>query len=86
VREELRFFRLSRLAWATLYQRIFDIDPLECSTCGGHLRSVEVIEDAGQARSELRRRNLPPNRRDLADRPPSVAPQLTSDDRSLARP
>jgi len=57
--EELRFTRLSRLAWATLYQRVFDIDPLECSRCGGRMRFVEVIEDVGRARSELRRRNLP---------------------------
>jgi hypothetical protein len=57
--EELRFTRLSRLAWATLYQRVFDIDPLECSGCGGQMRFVEVIEDVGRARSELRRRNLP---------------------------
>jgi hypothetical protein len=57
--EELRFTRLSRLAWATLYQRVFEIDPLACSSCGGRMRFVEVIEDVGRARSELRRRNLP---------------------------
>jgi len=57
--EELRFTRLSRLAWATLYQRVFDIDPLECSNCGGRMRFVEVIEDVGRARSDLHRRNLP---------------------------
>jgi len=57
--EELRFTRLSRLAWATLYQRVFDIDPVECSNCGGRMRFVEVVEDVGRARSELRRRNLP---------------------------
>jgi hypothetical protein len=50
--EELRFTRLSRLAWATLYQRVFDIDPLACSSCGGRMRFVEVIEDVGRARSE----------------------------------
>jgi hypothetical protein len=57
--EELRFRRLSRLACATLYQRVFDIDPLECSSCGGRMRFVEVIEDIARARSEFRRRNLP---------------------------
>ena len=57
--DELRFTRLSRLAWATLYQRVFDIDPLECASCGGRMRLVEVIEDVDRARSELRRRNLP---------------------------
>jgi hypothetical protein len=57
--EELRFRRLSRLTWATLYQRVFDIDPLECASCGGRMRFVDVIEDIARARSELRRRNLP---------------------------
>jgi hypothetical protein len=57
--EELRFRGLSRLAWATLYQRVFDIDPLDCSSCGGRMRFVQVIEDVVRARSELRRRNLP---------------------------
>ena len=57
--EELRFRRLSRLAWATLYQRVFDIDPLECPRCAGRMRFVQVIDDPAEARSELRRRNLP---------------------------
>jgi hypothetical protein len=35
------------------------IDPLECSSCGGRMGFMEVIEDVGRARSELRRRNLP---------------------------
>jgi hypothetical protein len=64
--EELRFTTLSRLTWATLYQRVFDIDPLECSSCAGRMRFVEVIEDIGRARSELRRRNLP-------DEPPPLS-------------
>ena len=51
VADEPRFARLSRLAWATLYQRVFDIDPLECSRCGGRMRFVEVIEDVARARS-----------------------------------
>jgi hypothetical protein len=59
VADELRFARLSRLAWVTLYQRVFDIYPLECSCCGGRRRFVEVLEDVARARSELRRRNLP---------------------------
>jgi hypothetical protein len=64
--EQLRFMRLSRLTWATLYQRVFDIAPLECSSCGGRMRFVEVIQDIGRSRSELRRRNLP-------DEPPPVS-------------
>jgi hypothetical protein len=64
--EQLRFMRLSRLTWATLYQRVFDIAPLECSSCGGRMRFVEVIQDIGRARSELRRRDLP-------DEPPPLS-------------
>jgi hypothetical protein len=44
--DALRFARLSRLAWAILYQRVFDIDPLECSSCGGRMRFVEVTQPA----------------------------------------
>jgi hypothetical protein len=57
--DALTFARLSRLAWAILYQRVFDIDPLECSSCGGRMRFVEVIEDVCRARRELRRHHLP---------------------------
>jgi len=67
--DELRFTRLSRLAWSILYQTIFDIDPLECSSCGGRMRFVEVIEDVGHARSELRRRHLPAEPPPLARAP-----------------
>jgi hypothetical protein len=59
VADEQRFRLLSRLAWATLYQRVFDVDPLECPRCAGRMRFVEVIEDPVRARSELRRRHLP---------------------------
>jgi hypothetical protein len=61
-----RFSCLSRLDWATLYRRVYDVDPLECPRCGGCLRFAEVIEDVGRARAELRRRNLP-------DTPPPLA-------------
>jgi hypothetical protein len=69
---ERRFTSLSRLDWATLYQRVFDIDPLECRSCGGRVCFVEMIEDVGRARSELRRRNLPA-------RPPPRAPARSPD-------
>lgn len=46
-------------------QRVFDIDPLECSSCGGRMRFVEVIEDVGRARSELRRTRASRRRSEL---------------------
>jgi hypothetical protein len=59
--EELRFTRLSRLAWATLYRRVFDIDPLECSSCGGRMRFVEG--DRGHRQSTQRATPSKPARR-----------------------
>jgi hypothetical protein len=78
VGEDLRFSRLSRLAWATLYQRVFDIDPLECSSCGGRMRFVEVIEDIARAPAQpppLSRARSP----DWLSRPqPARCPTLTA--------
>jgi hypothetical protein len=52
---------------------MLDIGPLECSSCGGRMRFVDVIEDVGRARSELRRRNLPS--RSVAPNAASSSPQ-----------
>jgi hypothetical protein len=56
VDDEARFARLSRIDWATLYKRVFDVDPLQCSSCDGRMRFVEVIEDGARARRQLDRR------------------------------
>ncbi|MEO8183366.1 MAG: hypothetical protein ABI895_31415 [Deltaproteobacteria bacterium] len=45
VHDRARFARLSRIDCATLCQRVFDVDPLQCSSCGGGMRFVEVIEE-----------------------------------------
>lgn len=49
---------LTRLDWATLYQRVFDVDPLKCERCGGRMRFAEGIEELPRARAELERRGL----------------------------
>jgi hypothetical protein len=41
-----------RIDWATLLQRVYDIDVLACP-CGGRLRPIELITDRMQARATL---------------------------------
>jgi len=55
--------------WAALMRRVFDLDLLACSWCGGRLRVIATVQDplAGQAilahraRSGAPRRPAPPN-------------------------
>jgi hypothetical protein len=50
---------LSRIDWATLLRRVFDVDALECPSCGQTMRFVEVVESRTEARERLRARDLP---------------------------
>lgn len=45
--------RVSRIDWATLLKRTYDVDVLACEGCGGRLRLVAVITDATTAREVL---------------------------------
>lgn len=45
--------RLSRIDWATLLKRTYDVDVLACGACGGRLRFVAVITDPVTAREVL---------------------------------
>jgi len=45
--------RLSRIDWATLLRRTYDVDVLACAACGGRLRFVAVVTDASAAREAL---------------------------------
>jgi hypothetical protein len=51
--------RVSRIDWATLLKRVFDVDALECPSCGQRMRFVETVESRAQAGPCLRARNLP---------------------------
>jgi hypothetical protein len=35
--------RTRRRAWARLIRRVYEVDPLVCSNCGGEMRIVSVI-------------------------------------------
>ncbi len=35
--------RAQRKAWACLIKRVYEIDPLKCSSCGGSMRIISVI-------------------------------------------
>jgi hypothetical protein len=37
--------RSARRSWARLIRRIFEVDPLECESCGGTMRVISVITD-----------------------------------------
>jgi hypothetical protein len=51
-------FSFGRIDWATLLKRIHDVDALACP-CGGRLRFISLIDDAGIARSILASLGLP---------------------------
>jgi hypothetical protein len=36
---------LTRLDWATLLQRVWGVDALDCGRCGGRMRFIAVIKD-----------------------------------------
>jgi hypothetical protein len=43
----------SRIDWATLMRRTYDLDVLNCE-CGGRLKAVELITDAARAKELAR--------------------------------
>ncbi len=49
----------SRIDWATLLKRVFDVDALECPSCGQRMRFVETVDSRAEASLWLRARNLP---------------------------
>jgi len=59
--------RPSRLAWALLLARIYEVLPLICPACGGPMRIVAFLSEPSVVRPILIHLGLP-------DRPPPVAP------------
>lgn len=49
----------SRVDWATLMRRTFDVDVLECLRCKGRLRVLAVIDDRDQAAQILDELSIP---------------------------
>ena len=35
----------AKAAWASLIQKVYEVDPLECPKCGGPMRVIAVIDD-----------------------------------------
>jgi len=58
-----------RMRWATLLQRVFEVDALRCPRCGSTMRLIAAIEDPAVARRILLCLNLPP-------RAPPLCPAL----------
>jgi hypothetical protein len=57
-----------RLDWATLLRRIFGFTGLECTTCGGPVKPVAVVEEPDENRRHLAHLGLPT---DLPRAPPA---------------
>ena len=71
--------RLSRIDWATLLRRTYDVDVLACPACGGRLRFVAVVTDATAVREALSAAGL-----DAAA--PPVARARSPDDEEVSVP
>jgi hypothetical protein len=51
--------RARRIRWASLLQRVFEVDALRCPRCGSTLRLIAAIEDSTVARRILECLKLP---------------------------
>ena len=74
-REALRA-SVSRIDWAQLLKRVYDIDALACP-CGGRLRFIALILDADAAKAVLESLDLP-------GQPPPIARARAPDDWSAS--
>jgi len=63
---------ISRIDWATLLRRVYDIDALACP-CGGRLRFTELVTDPEEARTVLEGLRLPVT-------PPAILPAHAAPD------
>jgi hypothetical protein len=74
-----------RKRWARLIQKIYEVDPLVCSSCGGAMRVIAFIEDQDVIRKILTHLGL----RQIKHRPKPVAhgpPDITCQPFSVCRP
>ena len=53
------FNRQSRLSWAKLIKRVYEVDPLLCPFCGADMRVLTFITDFATARAIRRSLKLP---------------------------
>jgi hypothetical protein len=55
--------KASRLSWARLIQKVYEVDPLICEKCGHEMKIVAVITNSQEVRKILeclKRTNAPP--------------------------
>ena len=55
--------KASRLSWARLIQKVYEVDPLICEKCGHEMKIVAVITNSHEVRKILeclKRNNAPP--------------------------
>jgi len=62
-----------RMRWASLLQRVFEVDALRCPRCGSTMRLIAAIEDPDLARRILVCLNLPPRAPPLRPAPAEAA-------------
>ena len=48
-----------RMKWAQLLERVFGIDVLACSACGGRMKLIALLEEGEGVREILRHLGLP---------------------------
>ena len=70
--EEDDFHRQCRANWARLIKKIYEVDPLRCSRCGGTMRIISFIEDPAVIKKILQHLKLweVPKRSPPAKTPP----------------
>ena len=44
----------TRIPWAELLRRVWDLDALRCERCGGRMKPVALIQDLAEAERYLR--------------------------------
>jgi len=45
--DDSSFDRRRKASWARMIQKVYEVDPLECTHCGATIRNVARIDDAG---------------------------------------
>ena len=46
--EDTPFRKTCRSRWAAMIKKVYEVDPLKCPKCGGHMRIISFIEKKDQ--------------------------------------
>ena len=73
LQDDDEFARRSRLSWAKLIRRVYEVDPLLCPFCGAEMKILAFILDFGAARAIRKSLKLPAQEPEpLAHAPPQT--------------